>query len=575
MKLLTRLAAAGCLLCALFGLTACGGDDPHGKSTRANTLTMVAGSDVDFLDPGRSYFALGLQVSLATQRPLYSYRGLDLTAPVSDLASAKPQVSADGLRITIHLRRGVRFSPPVNRAVTSRDVAYAFARFFSANVAGPYTSYFRDLVGVPAKPTDGVRSISGISTPDPLTIVFRLRRPTSAAFIGALTLPISAPVPAEYARPFDAHNPSTYNEHVVATGPYMVRNDAKGRTTGYQAGSSISLVRNPNWRRATDDRPAKVDAIRILTNASDSTLAARQVLAGTHKVLNVTPPASILKRLSEQDSDQAVRLPAGGYRFVPINTTIKPFDDVNVRRAVVAVFDRYAARQARGGPVTGPLATHMLPPGIPGYEEAGGARGPGFDFLSADKPHGDLALALRYMKKAGYKTGKYTGDRPFLALAGNTSGEKSVAEVVQAQLAKLGFKLRLRIVPDDALFTNWCTVPARKVVFCASGLAWLKDFPDPQPMLQPVFDGRSITPENNPNYSQLDDPRINAAMARAELSTGRARSRAWGAIDKMIVAQAPVIPLQWDVATLIRSKDVVGVPNSFFASWDLSYMSLK
>ena len=221
---------------------------------------MVAASDVDFLDPGRSYFALGLQVALATQRPLYSYRGQDLTKPVSDLASAPPIVSADGLQITIHLRRGVRFSPPVNRAVTSRDVAYAFERFFSINVAGPYASYFRDLIGVPAKPTKGVRPISGITTPDDQTIVFRLRRPTSAAFIGALTLPISAPVPEEYAKQFDAHSPSTYNEHVVATGPYMVRNDAQGNTVGYKAGSTIELVRNPKWRRSTDDRPARVDA---------------------------------------------------------------------------------------------------------------------------------------------------------------------------------------------------------------------------------------------------------------------------------------------------------------------------
>jgi peptide/nickel transport system substrate-binding protein len=574
-RLLARLAAALALVWALAVLAACGGQDEPRERSRGGTLTMAAASDVDFLDPGRSYFALGLQVSLATQRPLYSYRGLDLTKPVSDLASAPPAVSADGLRITIPLRRGVRFSPPVNRPATSRDVAYAFERFFSINVAGPYPSYFSDLIGVPTNPTKGVRAISGITTPDAQTIVFRLRRPTSAAFIGALTLPISAPVPEEYAKQFDAHSPSTYNEHVVATGPYMVRSDAQGNTVGYKAGSTIELVRNPNWRRGTDDRPARVDAIRIRTNASDSTIAARQVLAGSHRILNVTPPAAVLKDLSEQRSDQGVRLPPGGYRFVPINTTIKPFDNLNVRKAVLAVFDRNAVRLARGGEVTGPLATHLLPFGIPGYEQAGGAHGPGYDFLDADKPNGDSALASEYMKKAGYPSGKYTGDERFLAVAGNTSGEQSVAEVVQAQLAKLGFRLRLRIVPDDALFTSWCSVPSRKVVFCASGISWLKDFPDPQPMLQPVFDGRAITPISNNNYSELNDPEINAAMTRAQLLTGQARAAAWGAIDRMIMAQAPVIPLQWDVATLIRSKDVIGVPNAFFASWDLSFMALK
>ena len=35
--------------------------------------------------------------------------------------------------------------------------------------------------------------------------------------IGALTLPVSAPVPEEYAKQYDAENPSTYGEHQLAT----------------------------------------------------------------------------------------------------------------------------------------------------------------------------------------------------------------------------------------------------------------------------------------------------------------------------------------------------------------------
>ena len=146
---------------------------------------------------------------------------------------------------------------------------------------------------------------------------------------------------------------------------------------------------------------------------------------------------------------------------------------------------------------------------------------------------------------------------------------------MQAQLEKLGFRIRLRFVPSDALFTSWCSVPSRKILTCGSGLAWLKDFPDPQPMLKPVFDGGAIVPSNNTNYSQLDDPAINAAMAKAVYLRGAARRQAWARIDRMIVAQAAAVPLQWDVSTLIRSKDVVGVQNVYFDSWDLSYTSLK
>ena len=114
------------------------------------------------------------------------------------------------------------------------------------------------------------------------------------------------------------------------------------------------------------------------------------------------------------------------------------------------------------------------------------------------------------------------------------------------------------------------------MLVCGSGLAWLKDFPDPQPMLQPVFDGDKITrPAGNNNYAQLNDRKINAAMAAAETTTGKARAAAWGAIDRMIVADAAAVPLQWDITTLVRSQDVKGVTNIYFDSWDLTYTSLR
>ena len=419
----------------------------------------------------------------------------------------------------------------------------------------------------------GVRRVSGITTPDRYTIRFRLTTNTAPYFIGSLVLPVTAPVPADYARRFDAQSPSTYNQHVVATGPYMVRNDASGRAVGYQPGTSIDLVRNPSWSAKTDTRPAYLDHVQIRTNATDSTIAARQVLAGRGLALNQPPPATIIKRIAEDRGAVSVRLNTGGYRFVPINTTIKPFDDINVRRAVLAVFDRDATRLARGGASTGPLATHFLGPGIPGFADTGGFKGPGFDYLRA--PKGDPVLAAQYMRKAGYASGKYSGEQSFLLVSGNDEADRGIAEVAQAQFGKLGFRTRLKLVSPDTLFTNWCATPAKRVLACASSILWLKDFVDPEPMLRPVFNGDAIAPNNNTNYSQLDDPKINRAMDAATSLTGTARAKAWAVIDRMIVADAPAIPIQWEIATLIHSKDVAGVANLYFDSWDLSYTGLR
>ena len=108
-------------------------------------------------------------------------------------------------------------------------------------------------------------------------------------------MPVTTPVPKEYAEKFDKESPSTYNENVVSSGPYMVENDAQGKLTGYKAGKSIQLVRNPNWDASKDYRPAYLDEILLRTNATDANVAGRQVLQGENLVLDTNPPAQVLQ----------------------------------------------------------------------------------------------------------------------------------------------------------------------------------------------------------------------------------------------------------------------------------------
>lgn len=574
---LRPLAAALCALVLTAPAVGCaqGTAKPDtARVARGGTLTMLSATDVDFLDPGRTYYTAGYQIALATQRPLYSFAPGDARRPRPDLAAAPPQIADGGRTLTVRLRSGVRFSPPVRRPVRSTDVAYALERAFSASVANPYTSYFGDLVGAPSSPTHGVRPIRGISTPDARTIVFHLRRPTAAAFAMALAMPVTAPVPPEYARPFDARSPSTYNTHVVATGPYMVRNDAAGRLVGYQPGRSIELVRNPSWRPSTDARPAYADRIVVHTDRSDRTLSSKQVFLGHGLVLNGVVPPEELRQRPHDRAHRFATVPLPGFRYFPLNTRIPPLNRVDVRRAIQAAFDREGAQRLRGGPATGAIATHYLPPGVTGFDAAGGSAGPGFDFLARDHAGGDLALARRYLRRAGYASGRYEGDATLLMVGPNSEPDRTVAEFVQTQIERLGFHVRLRLMAYDTALVDWCQVPARRVAVCG-GLTWSSDFPDPASMMELAFAGFAIQPQNNGNMAQLAVPAIDRAMRRAETLQGAARERAWGRIDRMVTARAPGILLQWDRATLLCSRDVAGVANAWMAGWDLSYTGLR
>jgi len=585
-----RLAVAPVAVALALVIAACGGSDKPGAGSgtsgsstgggaaqetggkQGGLLKQLGSSDVDYLDPGHTYYTAGYQVAYVTQRPLYSFKP-GQTAPVPDLAAAKPEISSDLKTITVKIKPNVKFSPPVNRAVTSKDVKYAFDRFFSANVGGQYPSYFSSLEGVPSTPTKGVKSIAGVTTPDDQTIALKLSRPEAVSVAAALVMPITMPVPEEYASKFDAKNPSTYNTHVVATGPYMVKNNAQGNAVGYQAGKSIDLVRNPNWDKSTDYRPAYVDEIQLTTNEADASIAAQQVLTGSHMVLDTDPPAAQLRDAVTSKKGQFVQVPSGGYRWLPLNTTIKPLDNINVRKAILAAFDREAVRRVRGGRFIGDIATHFLPPGIPGFEEAGGLKGPPLDFLA--NPRGDMTVATNYMKKAGYPSGKYTGNDDLLLVTSNADPGKSQAQVAQAQLEKLGLKVTLRTVPQDSMYTEWCQVPAKQVAICGDA-GWFKDFLDPQSMLEVTFKGSNIVKAGgNNNLAQLDDKQVDAAMDKATGLQGAARLDAWGNVDKMITATAAAVPLVWDKTTLIWSKDVNGVANEYYDTIDFAFTSLK
>ena len=189
----------------------------------------------------------------------------------------------------------------------------------------------------------------------------------------ALSLPGAVPVPEDYAKRYDRRTPSTYGANQVFTGPYMIERDAKGSLTGYQAGTRLRLVRNPSWDPKSDDRPAYLDAMTFRAG-NDIDEASRRILAGSRLVSGdfASPPVNVLRSALDTRRGQLAIVPAQAVRYVALNTTVKPFDRELVRRAAAAALDRVALRATRGGPPLGTVATHFLPPGMPGFQAAGG-----------------------------------------------------------------------------------------------------------------------------------------------------------------------------------------------------------
>ena len=77
---------------------------------------------------------------------------------------------------------GVKFSPPVNREVTSKDVKYAIERGFFNTVNNGYAgAYFGDLEGAEGRRRSRARRSRASRRPTISTIVFKLKPRRSAA----------------------------------------------------------------------------------------------------------------------------------------------------------------------------------------------------------------------------------------------------------------------------------------------------------------------------------------------------------------------------------------------------------
>jgi peptide/nickel transport system substrate-binding protein len=544
---------------------------------RGGTLTVLQEIDFEHLDPGIAYFSVDYAVVFATQRPLYSQKP-NSTEPTPDMAEGMPEISNGGKTVTVHIKQGIKFSPPVNREVTSEDVAYAIERGTNPDVANPYIgSYFKSIEGESADTTGG--PMKGIETPNKHEIVFHLTEAKGQLVADALVLPLTAAVPKEYAEKYDKNKPSNYVDYQVATGPYMLKNNSEGKVlgVGYVPGKSATLVRNPNWNPKTDFRPAYLNEIDVKIGGTSSVIG-REVLEGTDIVQNESSVAQPDVRLAaERFKNQLEISPGGGDHYIGVDNKVGPFKSVDLRKALWAALDRTALDKLRGGALVTNVATHFIYPTINGFEQAGGLKGPtGPQFDFNEHPDGDMAVAEKYIKLGGYPTGKYTGHETTTIVASTGDPFEQQAELIQQTLKSLGFPVKLTLVETSTMYAKYCNVPKEEITVCPS-VGWIADFADPQTVLNITFNGTTIVSTGNVNWGQTNVPKINKAMAEAENVIGEeARAKAWAKIDTELVEDAAAIPFDWDKQPNIEGSGVNGVGDIWnVGEWDYSYTSLK
>src|SRR4051812_10262687 len=172
------------------------GSGPQGK--KGGNVAGLSVADVERRGPGYHYYQHDyMALDFTTQGMLYGWKP-DAAQPTPDLAESLPQVADGGKTLTIKIKSGIKYSPPLqDRTVKASDVKYAMERSFLPQVANAYVGvYWNSISGVKAFQDGKAREISGIVADDAAsTLTLKLDKPSGVlATAQALGLPGTAPV---------------------------------------------------------------------------------------------------------------------------------------------------------------------------------------------------------------------------------------------------------------------------------------------------------------------------------------------------------------------------------------------
>jgi peptide/nickel transport system substrate-binding protein len=515
-----QVRLVGLALALALVAAACGGGDDEGGGGEQQATPQKGGvlrtaisnfGLTNGFDPTGEYIGSGIGQYGAMLRTLMSTKhiaGPPGNELVPDLASAPPEISSDGLKYTFKLKSGIKWAPPLDREVTSEDVAYAFQRINAAPLVAQYGFwYFGVVKGMDGKAKSADEKVSGIETPDDQTIIFTLDK-TTGDFQYRLSMPAAGPIPQEVAKCFK--KAGDYGRYVISSGPYMIQGsdkldisscDTMKPISGFDPSKSLTLVRNPNYDQATDDTRANyVDAITVTVDTNVDDIFSRIQAGDLDSSIADLPPKPVLQQYLTDPAKKPFLHSNSGDRtwYITMNWAVPPFDDVHVRKAVNWVLDKAGIQQAWGGSTLGDIATHLIPPIV-----LGDKLGADYNPYPSEGNHGDEAKAKEEMKQSKYDSNKDgvcdAKECSNLVMPNrNTPVFADSEAVVVSSLEKIGIKVKPRQLASSAAYTTIQTVKNRIPIALNAG--WGKDYADPVTFAIPMWDSRSIIPTGNSNY---------------------------------------------------------------------------
>ncbi len=448
-------------------------------------------------------------------------------------------ISPDRLTYTFHLRKGILFHDNDvfpggrGRVFTASDVVYSFQRIMDKSVASSGAWIFNGRID----------TLSGFSAPNDSTFQLKLIRPFHP-IMGILSMQYCSIVAKEAVEKYG----NDFRRHPCGTGPF--------RMVSWDEGESLIYHRNDHyWEKDSNGHPLPyLDAIKVsyFDNKATEFLQFRQGNLSFINDIDASFKDEILtkKGVLRSQWDGKIILKKQPYLNIEYlgilvdeqNPLVKnsPTRIKAIRQAINYAINRRQLMMYMRNSIGTPAEAGFVPGGLPS-RNAELVKGYPFD----------PAKAKQLLAQAGFPEGKGLPVIKLLTIAIYSE----IGSFIAKQLEEIGIPVQVEVIQKSLLLEQ--TARSQALFFRGS---WIADYPDAENYLA-VFYSKNPAP---PNYTRYNNPDFDLLYEKALLETNDSlRYRLYREMDQMVINDAPVVPIWYDMAIHLIQPTVSGfAPNS-------------
>jgi oligopeptide transport system substrate-binding protein len=433
------------------------------------------------------------------------------------------EVSTDGLVYTFYLRQNAKWSN--GDVITAEDYVLSWQRALSPALGNQYAGSLYLLKNGKEFYEGKIKDFSevGVSALDKHTLQVTLNNPTPY-FLQLLDhhsmYPVHLPTILKHGRMDEPATRWSRPENFVGNGPFVIKEWTPGKV--------FSVKRNNYYWDAKTVRLNEIHFYPI----DQMLVEERMFKAGQLHKTEVIPASKIAKYMAKNSQEYKGNVYFGTY-FYLFNVTIKPLDDVRVRKALAYSIDRDSITRnvTKGGQI--PTFT-LTPPDTLGYT------------ASHQMVH-DVELAKKLLAEAGYPDGK---GFPNLVFTYNTLLDHQKIAVAIQQMWKKNLNIDITLQNQEwKVFIN----NQKLLNYQISRMGWIGDYLDPYTFLELFITGAG---NNKTGWSNLTYDSLLQKSASAQ--TREERYEYFRQAEAILIEEAPILPIYNYTTNYLLSEDVKG-----------------